>query len=93
MMDNLHVMIRSHLTSLAAVGLAALAVPASSFAQTPAPATTEPPAIRRWLDVQAVQAGLRYRWNKNSAEVVTADGRQWHGLTRGRLLFDVAGTP
>lgn len=42
--------------------------------------------------MQAVQAGLRYRWNKTSAETVTADGLQWHGLARGRLLFDRAGT-
>jgi len=92
MKDNLHAMIRPHLASLAVFGLAALATPVSTLAQTPAPAApAEPPAIRRWLDVQAVQAGLRYRWNKTSAEVVTADGIQWHGLTRGRLLFDAAG--
>jgi hypothetical protein len=72
--------------------LAALVSPVASVAQTPAPAAqAEPPAIRRWLDVQAVQAGLRYRWNETSAKVVTADGLQWHGLTRGRLLFDAAG--
>jgi len=91
MKDNLHAMIRFHLKTLAAVGLAVMAVPVSTFAQTPAASSAAAPAIRRWLDVQAVQAGLRYRWNKNSAEVVTADGVQWHGLTRGRLLIDAAG--
>lgn len=71
---------------------AVLLTPAATQAQTPAASSNAAaPAIRRWLDVQAVQAGLRYRWNENSAEVVTADGVQWHGLTRGRLLFDAAG--
>lgn len=84
-------MIRETTRILAPV-LAALMAPALAHAQTPAPASTAAaPAIRRWLDVQALQAGLRYRWNENSAEVVTADGLQWHGLTRGRLLFDAAG--
>lgn len=72
--------------------LAALAVPTLTHAQTPTSSSSAAaPAIRRWLDVQAVQAGLRYRWNETSADVVTFDGLQWHGLTRGRFLFDAAG--
>lgn len=68
------------------VCLVVLCVPSATVAQTQDAATRDP-AIRQWLDVQAVQAGLRYRWNRNSAGVETADGVQWHGLTRGRLLL------
>lgn len=91
MKDNLHAMIRDTTRLLLVPVLAALMTPVPAAAQTPAAPTAAAPAIRRWLDVQAIQAGLRYRWNENSAEVVTADGVQWHGLTRGRLLFDPAG--
>ena len=79
-------------TRILVLACVALAAPVLTNAQTPASSSSAAaPAIRRWLDVQAVQAGLRYRWNKNSADVVTADGMQWHGLTRGRLLLDAAG--
>lgn len=81
---NLRVMSRSVICSI--LGMALLS-PVAALAQSSASAQ-EPPAIRRWIDLQAVQAGLRYRWAKNSNEVETSDSLQWHGLVRGRFLFD-----
>jgi len=84
-------MIRQTRRALVLCALAALAsTPGTAAAQTAAPAPADP-AIRQWLDVQALQAGVRYRWNQNSAGVETADGLQWHALTRGRVLFEPAG--
>ena len=68
------------------------AVPA--LAQPPAPAATPEapaPAIRRWLDVQSVHAGSRFRWYKNSAEELRSSNLQWQTQLRGRFLFDRAG--
>lgn len=83
-------MIRQTHRALLLCALVAIAVPSTADAQTAAPAA-DPPAIRQWLDVQALQVGARYRWNENSAGVETADGLQWHALTRGRVLFEPAG--
>lgn len=68
------------------------AVPA--MAQTPSPAAAqEPPApaIRRWLDVQSVHVGSRFRWFENSDEVLRSSNLQWQTQLRGRLLFDKDG--
>lgn len=68
------------------------AVPA--LAQTPAPAAgpeAPAPAIRRWLDVQSVHVGSRFRWYKNSDEVLRSSHLQWQSQLRGRFLFDQDG--
>jgi hypothetical protein len=68
------------------------AVPAA--AQTPAPAAkpeAPAPAIRRWLDVQSVHVGSRFRWYKNSDEVLRSSNLQWQSQLRGRFLFDADG--
>ena len=57
----------------------------------PPPARASTPAIRRWLDVQAVQGSTRFRWNENSAGRVTTSAVQWQAQLRGRFLFDEAG--
>lgn len=74
---------------LIAATLLTIAVPSIASAQATTPAPT--PAIRRWVDVQALQAGARFRWNRNSADRVTTNSLQWHGQLRGRLLFDAGG--
>jgi len=63
----------------------------SAFGQNVAPAAVEPPAIRRWLDVQSVLAAMRYRFTENSVERVTVSDLQWQTQFRGRFLFDKAG--
>ena len=72
--------------------LALLASFTPAFAQTPsAPPTAAPaPAIRRWLDVQQVSAGSRFRWYKNSQEQLRSSNLQWQTQLRGRFLFDKA---
>ena len=73
--------------------LALIASSAPALAQTSgAPSTAEPPpAIRRWLDVQQVSAGSRFRWYKNSQEQLRSSNLQWQTQLRGRFLFDKAG--
>jgi len=55
------------------------------------PATADPPAIRRWLDVQSLIAAMRYRFTENSAGRETVSDVQWQTQFRGRLLFDKGG--
>jgi hypothetical protein len=79
-------------TALLSLALLIVALPASG--QTPAPAApSEPPApaIRRWLDVQSVHVGSRFRWFKNSDEVLRSSNLQWQTQLRGRFLFDEDG--
>lgn len=78
---------RTLLSALATVAL----VPVTAAGQAPGAAADDAPAIRQWLDVQALQVGGRYRWNENSNGAETADGLQWHALTRGRVLFEPSG--
>jgi hypothetical protein len=77
------------------VFLGLLLAATSVSAQTPAPAAAAPaapaPAIRRWLDVQQVSAGSRFRWFKDSAERLRSSNLQWQTQVRGRFLFDEAG--
>lgn len=65
------------------------------FAQSSQPAAAEPeppaPAVRRWLDVQSVHAGMRFRWFKDSNERLLSSTLQWQSQLRGRFLFDKAG--
>jgi hypothetical protein len=63
------------------------------FAQPSAPAAdNEPtPALRRWLDVQSIHVGSRFRWFKNSSEVLRSSTLQWQSQLRGRFLFDREG--
>lgn len=65
-----------------------------AFAQTSASGTrteTPAPSIRRWLDVQSVHVGSRFRWYKNSQEQLRSSNLQWQSQLRGRFLFDRAG--
>jgi hypothetical protein len=68
-----------------------IAAPASG--QTPAPGqpAAPAPAIRRWLDVQQVSAGSRFRWYENSREELRSSNLQWQTQLRARFLFDRAG--
>jgi hypothetical protein len=65
----------------------------ASFAS--AQPTTEPvktePRIRRWLDVQSVHAGSRFRWYENSDDQLISSNLQWQTQLRGRFLIDRAG--
>jgi hypothetical protein len=71
--------------------LALLASSTPVMAQT-APAPDAPaPAIRRWLDVQQVSAGSRFRWYKNSREQLRSSNLQWQTQLRARFLFDKEG--
>lgn len=72
---------------LLAAALPAAAQPAAPAAQSETPA----PPIRRWLDVQSVHAGARFRWFKDSNEVLRSSTLQWQTQLRGRFLFDRAG--
>jgi len=56
-----------------------------------APAAQDAPAIRRWLDVQSVHVGSRFRWFKNSQERLVSSNLQWQTQLRGRFLFDRSG--
>lgn len=61
-------------------------------AQNSAPAAAQDaPAIRRWLDVQSVHVGSRFRWFENSQERLLSSNLQWQTQLRGRFLFDRAG--
>lgn len=74
--------------------LALLLTATPALAQTPAaPAAPAPagPAIRRWLDVQQVSAGSRFRWYQNSQEQLRSSNLQWQAQLRARFLFDKAG--
>jgi hypothetical protein len=75
------------------LGLALLANATPALAQSAAPAPPAPaaPAIRRWLDVQSVHVGTRFRWYENSADRVVSSSLQWQSMLRGRFLFDAAG--
>jgi len=63
---------------------------ATSPAQPAKPAPPAP-AIRRWLDVQSVHVGSRFRWFENSNERLISSHLQWQSQLRGRFLFDRAG--
>ncbi len=54
-----------------------------------APVVTPPP-IRRWLDVQQLSLGGRFRWFENSAGRVISSTLQWQPQIRARFLFDQA---
>ena len=79
-------------TALLILALLLAASPASGQAPAPA-APSEPPApaIRRWLDVQSVHVGSRFRWYKNSNEVLRSSNLQWQTQLRGRFKFDEDG--
>lgn len=52
------------------------------------PASSPAPPIRRWLDVQQLSMGGRFRWYENSAGRVTSSSLQWQPQIRARFLFD-----
>lgn len=63
----------------------------AGFAQPAAPPTKGEPPIRRWLDVQSVHGGVRFRWFKNSDDQLVSSNLQWQTQLRGRFLVDRAG--
>jgi hypothetical protein len=71
--------------------VALIASATAALAQTATAPPADAPAIRRWLDVQQVSAGSRFRWFKNSAEELRSSNLQWQTQLRGRFLFDRAG--
>ncbi len=71
-----------------AVLVALIGMPAWPAAAQPAADTADPPAIRRWLDVQQLQLALRYRRIETSEGEVDANGLQWQSQNRLRLLVD-----
>ncbi len=52
------------------------------------PATAAPPPIRRWLDVQQLSFGGRFRWFENSAGRLISSTLQYQPQIRARFLFD-----
>jgi len=52
------------------------------------PAATPPPPIRRWLDVQQLSLGGRFRWFENSDDKLISSTLQWQPQVRARFLFD-----
>lgn len=50
-----------------------------------------PPAIRRWVDVEQIQLGTRYRWTAATDGDVTASAIQFQPLLRARMPVDAAG--
>ena len=77
---------------LCSIVMITAAVPAMAQAPTQAAQPETPaPAIRRWLDVQSVHVGSRFRWYKNSDEVLRSSNLQWQSQLRGRFLFDKGG--
>lgn len=77
-----------------ALGLLLCVTASPAFAQTSAPQPTAkpapapPPPIRRWLDVQQLSLGGRFRWFENSAGRVISSTLQWQPQIRARFLFD-----
>ena len=70
-----------------------------AFAQSPATsavnpqqqapsATVDPPAIRRWFDLQNVHLTSRFRWVKSNDGRLTSSTHQWQPNFRGRFLID-----
>ena len=55
---------------------------------TAKPAAAPPPPIRRWLDVQQLSFGGRFRWFENSADKLISSNLQWQPQIRARFLFD-----
>jgi hypothetical protein len=60
-------------------------------AQPATPPAKAEPEIRRWLDVQSVLVGSRFRWYENSDDKLISSNVQWQTQLRGRFLFDPAG--
>ena len=77
-----------------ALGLMLCVTTSSASAQTatPQPATkpaaAPPPAIRRWVDVQQLSFGGRFRWFENSSGRLVSSTLQWQPQIRARFLFD-----
>lgn len=72
-------------------GLISMTPAPAAVRQPAAPPAPDPPAIRRWLDVQSVHAGSRFRWFRNSQDVLRSSTLQWQSQLRARFLFDRAG--
>jgi hypothetical protein len=63
----------------------------ATAAQQQSPSTTvDPPAIRRWFDLQNVHLTSRFRWVKSNDGRLTSSTHQWQPNFRGRLLIDEA---
>lgn len=59
-------------------------------AQPAAVPPSNPPAIRRWFDLQNVHLMSRFRWVESSEGRLTSSTLQWQPNLRGRVLIDPA---
>jgi hypothetical protein len=79
---------------LAVLGPLFLAMASLASAQTAAPpaqaapAAAPAPAIRRWVDVQQLSFGGRFRWFENSSDRLISSTLQYQPQIRARFLFD-----
>src|SRR5436190_19601642 len=69
-------------------GQSPASTPKAETPQTkPTPATKVGPEVKRWLDIDTLNLGTRYR-HLALANGVPADQQQWHLIARGRFKFD-----
>jgi hypothetical protein len=62
--------------------------PIAQSPQQPQAAPADPPAIRRWFDLQNVHLTSRFRWVKSNDGRLTSSTHQWQPNFRGRFLID-----
>ncbi|MCC7124110.1 MAG: hypothetical protein IT178_04625, partial [Acidobacteria bacterium] len=80
------------LRRLAALAGCLLLLTASAAAQTSDPdPPASPPRLRRWVDVQHLQLGSRFRWVETSSGRLTSSTVQWQPQVRARFLADADG--
>lgn len=75
------------LRTLVVLGVLLCLDPSPVLAQAAQPAPPAP-AIRRWLDVQQLSLGGRFRWFENSQDRLISSNLQWQPQIRARFLFD-----
>ncbi len=82
----------SILRQLAVVAGVLLLSAGPAVAQTAEPdSPSSPPRLRRWVDVQHLQLGSRFRWVETSSGRLTSSTVQWQPQVRARLLADANG--
>lgn len=71
-----------------ALGMAMLIARSASGQTGPAPASSAPPQLTRWFELQNTTLNLRYRFIDTTAGVVTTKQLQHRETIRGRVKFD-----